>query len=161
MAGIKKITLVKRKACWWAHWPLKILGLIPGLGKGNFQCLNMLSFMSFAGIGWKQYVFLQIRTLTGGPLCRESHTLYRSKNSIVSNWLFAGLHPATLRVQCTSSIIFNELKEASIQQNQKRPLTWNQCTILWIGMLTWGPLCRESHLLCRLKDSMVIQKGYL
>ena len=35
-------------------------------------------------------------------------------------------------------------------------MTINKCSVLWIGMLTGCPLCRESHPLCRLKNPTVI-----
>ena len=35
-------------------------------------------------------------------------------------------------------------------------MTLNKCAVLRIGMLTGGPLCRESHPLCRLKKPTVV-----
>ena len=35
-------------------------------------------------------------------------------------------------------------------------MTLNKCAVLRIGALTGGPLCRESHLLCRLKNPTVV-----
>ena len=47
-------------------------------------------------------IVLQIRTLTGYPLCRESHPLCRLKNpTVIQIWLLVGLHPATQSVQGT------------------------------------------------------------
>ena len=35
-------------------------------------------------------------------------------------------------------------------------MTLNKCTVFRIGTLTEGPLCRESHPLCRLKNPTVV-----
>ena len=35
-------------------------------------------------------------------------------------------------------------------------MTLNKCAVLWIATLTGGPLCRESHPLCRLKKPTVV-----
>ena len=32
----------------------------------------------------------------------------------------------------------------------------NKCVVLWVAMLTGGPLCRESHPLCRLQNPTVV-----
>ena len=45
-------------------------------------------------------ILLRIGTLTGCPLCRESHPLCRLKNpTVISIWLLVGFHPATRSVQ--------------------------------------------------------------
>ena len=36
-----------------------------------------------------------------------------------------------------------------------------KCIVLWVGMLTGCPLCRESHPLCRLKNPMIISISLL
>ena len=47
-------------------------------------------------------IVLRIGTLTGCPLCRESHPLCRLKNpTVISIWLLEGFHPAIRSVQCT------------------------------------------------------------
>ena len=47
-------------------------------------------------------IVLRIGTLTGCPLCRESHPLCRLKNpTVISIWLLVGFHPATRSVQST------------------------------------------------------------
>ena len=47
-------------------------------------------------------IVLRIGTLTGCPLCRESHPLCRLKNpTVISIWLLVGFHPATRSVQKT------------------------------------------------------------
>ena len=35
-------------------------------------------------------------------------------------------------------------------------MTLNKCAVLRSGMLTWDPLCRDSHPLCRLKHPIVV-----
>ena len=84
----------------------------------------MLSLVSFAGMTLDKCAVLRIGTLTGGPLCRESHL--RLKNPTVA---FIRQNRC---VQCTPAHYPRE--------------------ILRIGTLTGGPLCRESHPLCRLKN---------
>ena len=62
----------------------------------------MLSLVSFAGMTLDKCIVLRIGTLTGCPLCRESHPLCRLKNpTVISIWLLVGFHPATRCVQCT------------------------------------------------------------
>ena len=47
-------------------------------------------------------IVLRIGTLTGCPLCRESHPLCWLKNpTVISIWLLVGFHPATWSVQST------------------------------------------------------------
>ena len=47
-------------------------------------------------------IVLRIGTLTGCPLCRESHPLCRLKNpTVIPIWLLVGFHPATRSVQST------------------------------------------------------------
>ena len=55
----------------------------PRLRQGNFQCRNKLSFVSFAGMTSKECAICRIGMLTGGPMCRENHTLCRLKNLMV------------------------------------------------------------------------------
>ena len=51
--------------------------------------------MSFAGMTLDKCIVLRIGTLTGYPLCRESHPLRRLKNpTVISIWLLVGFHPA-------------------------------------------------------------------
>ena len=62
---------------------------------GKFRCPNTLSLVSFAGMTLDKCIVLWIGTLTGCPLCRESHPLCRLKNpKIISIWLLVGFHPA-------------------------------------------------------------------
>ena len=66
------------------------------------RCPNTLSLVSFAGMTLDKCIVLRIGTLTGCPLCRESHPLCRLKNpTVISIWLLVGFHPATRSVQCT------------------------------------------------------------
>ena len=68
----------------------------------KFRCPNTLSVVSFAGMTLDKCIVLRIGTLTGCPLCRESHPLCRLKNpTVISIWLLVGFHPATRSVQCT------------------------------------------------------------
>ena len=68
----------------------------------KFRCPNTLSLVSFAGMTLDKCIVLRIGTLTGCPLCRESHPLCRLKNpTVISIWLLVGFHPATRSVQST------------------------------------------------------------
>ena len=66
-------------------WPLvlEVMGSIPAAGEEKFRCPNILSLVLFAGITLNTCAVLWIGTLTGGPLCWESHPLCRLKNSTV------------------------------------------------------------------------------
>ena len=68
----------------------------------KIRCPNTLSLVSFAGMTLDKCIVLRIGTLTGCPLCRESHPLCRLKNpTVISIWLLVGFHPATRSVQST------------------------------------------------------------
>ena len=70
--------------------------------RGKFRCPNMLSVVSFSGMALIKCIVLRTGTLTGCPLCRESHPLCRLKNPmVISIWLLVGFHPATWSVQST------------------------------------------------------------
>ena len=74
----------------------------PRSRRGKFRCPNTLSLVSFAGMTLDKCIVLRIGTLTGCPLCRESHPLCRLKNpTVISIWLLVGFHPATRSVQST------------------------------------------------------------
>ena len=62
---------------------LEVSGSIPARGEKKIRCLNTLSLVSFAGMTLDKCIVLWIGTLTGCPLCRESHTLCRLKNPTV------------------------------------------------------------------------------
>ena len=69
----------------------------PRSRQGKFRSPNTLSLVSFAGMTLDKCIVLQIGTLTGCPLYRESHPLCRLKNpTVISIWLLVGFHPATL-----------------------------------------------------------------
>ena len=53
------------------------------LWQGKFQCPNTLSLVLFAGMTLDRCAVLRIGTLTGYPLCRESHPSCRLKNPLV------------------------------------------------------------------------------
>ena len=90
----------------------------------------MLSLVSFAGMTLDKCAVLRIGTLTGGPLCRESHPMCRLKNPTVA------FIPQSRCVQCTPAHYPRE--------------------ILRIGTLTGGPLCKERYPMCRLKNPTVV-----
>ena len=71
---------------------LEVRGLIPTHDKQKFWCLNMLHFVSFAGMTLDKCAILWTGTLSGGPMCRlKNHTVFWI-------WLLVCLHPATLSV---------------------------------------------------------------
>ena len=70
--------------------------------RGKLRCPKMLFMVSFAGMTLDKCIILRIGTLTGCPLCRESHPFCRLKNStVISIWLLVGFYPATGSVQST------------------------------------------------------------
>ena len=84
------------------HLPLvlEVPGSIPARGEENFGVRTPL--VSLAGMTLDKCIVRQIGTLTGCPLCRESHPLCRLKNpTVISIWLLEGFHPATRSVQST------------------------------------------------------------
>ena len=86
------------------HLPLvlEVAGSIPARGEKNLGVQTQLSLVSFAGMALDKCIVLRIGTLTGCPLCRESHPLCRLKNpTVISIWLLVGFHPATRSVQST------------------------------------------------------------
>ena len=57
---------------------------------------------AFSGMTLDKCILLQFGTLTGCPLCRESHPLCRLRNpTVISIWVPVGFHPAAWSVQCT------------------------------------------------------------
>ena len=86
------------------HLPLvlEVPGSIPARGEKNFGVRTTLSLVSFARMTLDKCIVLRIGTLTGCPLCRESHPLCSLKNPMVIEiWLLVGFHPATRSVQST------------------------------------------------------------
>ena len=90
---------------WLTHLPLEVPGprFDPRSRQGKFYSPNTLSLVSFAGMTQDdKCIVLRIGTLTGCPLCRESHPLCRLKNpTVISIWFLVGFHLATWSVQCT------------------------------------------------------------
>ena len=76
---------------------------------------------SFAGMTLDKCIILQIRTLTGCPLCKESHSLGRLKNPTeIQVWLFVGFHPATRSVQSTPADNTRERVWQHIEKERKK-----------------------------------------
>ena len=75
---------------------------VPGSVPSRSESANTLSLVSFAGMTLDKSIDLRMETLTGCPLCRESHPLCRLKNpTVIKIWLRVGFHPAAHIVQCT------------------------------------------------------------
>ena len=86
------------------HLPLvlEVPGSIPLTRRGKFRCPNTFSLVSIAGMTLDKCIVLRSGTLTGCPLCRESHPLCRFKNpTVISIWLLVCFHPATRSEQST------------------------------------------------------------
>ena len=89
----------------------------------KFRCPNTLSLVSFAGMTLDKCIVLRIRTLTGCPLCRESHPLCRLKNpTVISIWLLVGFHPATRSVQSTPADNTRKRVWQYIEKERKKAL---------------------------------------
>ena len=89
----------------------------------------MLFLVSFAGITLDKCAVLRIGTLTGGPLCRESHPMCRLKNPTVA---------FSAKPLCTMYACSLSSRDPSDRD------------------VNWSPLCRESHPQCRLKNPTVV-----
>ena len=74
----------------------------------------MLSLVSFAVMTLDKGTVLQIRMLTGCPLCRLKNP------TVIYIWLLVGFHPATLRVQSTPA-----------DNTQKRVWQYKEKETLW------------------------------
>ena len=109
----------------------------PRSRRENISVTLVLSLVSFAGMMLDKCAVLWIGTLTGSPLCRESHPMCRLKNPKVAFIL------QNRCVQCTPT-------------HYPPGMILDKCAVLWIGTLTRGSLCRESHTLCRLKNPTLV-----
>ena len=77
-------------------------------------------------------IVLRIGTLTGCPLCRESHPLCRLKNpTVISIWLLVGFHPATRSVQSTPADNTRKRVWQYIEKERKNS-HWSDCYLLSI-----------------------------
>ena len=89
----------RERTCLWCYRGPRF---DPRSRRGKFRSPNTLSLVSFAGMTLDKCIVLRIGTLTGCPLCRESHPMCRLKNpTVISIWLLVGFYPATRSVQCT------------------------------------------------------------
>ena len=112
------------------------------------RCPNMLSIVSFAGMTLNKCAVYRIGTLTGGPLCRESHPLGRVKNPTVVDMIICRLSSCKTGVYNVRLLITLERGCSSMyrkrKREKKRPSTphtpgsifhqlkfiLNQCTLL-------------------------------
>ena len=97
-----------------------------------------------------QCVILWIGTLTGCPLCRESHPLCRLKNpTVISIWLLVGFRSATRSVQCTPAGYARKRAPGSIKTKKEKerkkrfgPFGEEECTLIWRhAFITCSLLC--------------------
>ena len=69
-------------------------------------------------------IVLRIGTLTGCPLCKESHPLCRLKNpTVISIWLLVDFHPATRSVHSTPADNTRKRVWQYIEKEKKKKLT--------------------------------------
>ena len=103
----------------------------PRSRRGKFRSPNTLSLVSFVGMTLDKCIIFRIGTLTGCPLCRESHPLCRLKNpTVISIWLLVGFHPTTRSVQCTPADNARKRAPGSIYRKKESFSEW---IILRIG----------------------------
>ena len=94
------------------------------------------SLVSIAGMTLDKCAVLRIGTLTGGPLCRESHPMCRLKNHTVA------------------LILQNLCVQYACLLSSRVP---SDRDIYWTPLPPPSPTpCRESHPLCRLKNPTVV-----
>ena len=108
---------------------LEVPGSYPRSRRGKFRCPNMLSLVSIAGMTLDKCIVLRIGTLTGCPLCRESHPMCRLKNPTVKIWSLVGFHPATRSVQSTPADNTRKRVWQYIEKERKKEKT------LFLGQL--------------------------
>ena len=122
---------------------LEVPGSIPAGGEENLSVRTCFP-SCLCRNDMIQCAVLRIETLTGGPLCRDSHPLRRLKiPTQVSCARGPGFDPRRRR----EKICWSELASLSVICRNDMI----QCVVLRIETLTGGPLCRDSHPLCRLK----------
>ena len=81
---------------------------------------NTLTLVSFAGMTLDKCIVLPIWTLTGCPLCRESHPLCRLKSpTVISICLLVGFHPAT-QVYTVHLLIMLESERQAVYRERKK-----------------------------------------
>ena len=122
---IGTVLIRKRGSSVVRHLPLVLE--VPGFDsrsrREKFRCPNTLSLVSFAGMTLDKCIVLRIGTLTGCPLCRESHPLCRLKNpTVISIWLLVGFHPTTRSVQCTPADNARKRAPGSIKRKKERKI---------------------------------------
>ena len=91
-------------------------------------------------------IVLRIGTLTGCPLCRESHPLCRLKNpTVISIWLLVGFHPATRSVQSTPADNTRKRVWQYIEKERKKvgQVHWELYTCIRLSMNP--PLRKPNH----------------
>ena len=99
---------------------LDVMGSIHAAGKEKFWCPNMLSLVSFARITLNKCAVLRIGTLTGGPLCRESHPLCRLKNPTVVYMITCRLSTCKTSVYNVRLLIILERGCSSMYRKKER-----------------------------------------
>ena len=88
-------------------------------------------------------IVLRIGTLTGCPLCRESHLLCRFKNPrVIWIWLLVGFHPATRIVQSTPADNTRKRVWQYIEKERKKLTLY---TRLFVCNLLYAPVCTSSR----------------
>ena len=109
-------------AWWLMHWPLvlEVMGLIPAAGGEKFQCLNMLSLVSFARMTLDKFAILWIGMLIGGALCRESRPLCRLKNPTVVYMITCRLSSCKTGVYNVHLLIILERGCSSIYRKKEK-----------------------------------------
>ena len=99
---------------------LEVMSSIPAAGEEKLRCPNMFSLVSFAGMTLDKFAVLRIGTLTGGPLCRESHPMCRLKNPTVINMITCWLSSCKTGVYNERLVIILERGCSSMFRKKER-----------------------------------------
>ena len=122
---------------------------IPVAGEVKFRCPNMLSLVSFAGMTLNKCAVLRIGTLTGGPLCRESHPMCWLKNPTVVYMITCRLSSCKTDVYNVRLLIILE-RECRSTINFLNIRTPNQFVVIMLKFLS----CKVD--VDKSKDKMLI-----
>ena len=90
----------------------------PDSRRGKFRCPNTLSLVSFAGMTLNKCAVLRIGTLTGCPLCRESHPLCRLKNPTVI-YIFITCRLSSCNPECTLPLMLVKASGSTERKKEK------------------------------------------
>ena len=97
---------------------LEVMHSTSAAGEETFRCRNIISLVSFAGMTLDTCAVLRIRTLNGGPVCRESRPLCGLKNHTVVYMITCNLLSCKTGVYNVRLLIILERGYSSMYRNK-------------------------------------------